>query len=208
MPQTSVAGNSSTFLPPSSPETVQPQLPEGPFARHPKDAWTLAQPYPMSRGCVRSLHGLIRAIIPPSPAPQWDTMVDDIELQTRTMLNYMHPMTARGLVVLIRLFDWAPLWRFRSIWPVRLLPADKASSILEDVASSRFTTLQLLFSGVRAVILSGYFDMKTVHDAIGYTPKPFFAERVDLRKRLKAGKPPRPSDLLVTDFQVSKEDQR
>jgi hypothetical protein len=208
MTQASIAGNSPTFLPSSSIEPSQNQSAEQTFERHPKDSWTLAEPYPMSRGCVESLHGLIRAIIPTSPAPQWKGMLEDIELQVRTVLNYMHPMTARGLVLLIRLFDWAPLWRFRSIRRVRSLATDQASTILEGIASSRFTSLQLLFSGVRAVVLSSYFDMKPVHDAIGYTPKAFFAERVQLRERLKAGKSANPSDLLVPNFQISREDER
>lgn len=192
----------------TSDRRVEPRASEGvkpTFSRHPNDGWVLAEPRPMSKGLRKSLRGLIRAIIPPEPAPQWEGMVDDVEKQVRIILSYMHPTTHWGFRFLVRLFDWAPIWRLRSIRRLRSLPQSRASAILAGVAASRLATLQLLFTPLRAAILSSYFDLDPVHEAIGYAPKEHFRRRLELRHRLMAGEEARPEDHFVPDFEGARE---
>jgi hypothetical protein len=132
-------------------------------------------------------------------------MVDDVEKQVRIIVKYMHPTTRWGFRFLVRLFDWAPIWRLRSLRRLRSLPQTRASAILAGVAASRLSTLQLLFTPLRAAILSSYFDLDPVHEAIGYRPKEHFRQRLELRQRLLAGHEARPEDHFVPDFEGVKE---
>src|SRR5687768_7441884 len=80
--------------------------------RHPRDGWSLAEPVPLSRGSERALEGVVQALLPPRPAPRTLELDRRVTTHVRRMLRYMLPPLQLGFILLIRLLDLAPLWRF------------------------------------------------------------------------------------------------
>ena len=164
--------------------------------RHPQDGWIMGDVYPMRPFTQRALAGLAHAMCPPPPAPQLVDLEARVRLQVGRMLRYMNPLVAFGFCVAVVLLDWSPLWRFTSRHRIQSLDQDRAGDVLEAIGRSRVAVLRLLILGVRGMILSVYFDQDEVHAAMDYAPSPFIAERIQLRKKLLAGKAEDASDML------------
>ncbi|MBW2253157.1 MAG: hypothetical protein JRI25_01005 [Deltaproteobacteria bacterium] len=154
------------------------------LARNPDDGWVLAEPWPMGEGTRRAFHGLMRAMLPPPPAPE--VPLERMELQIRCLLRYFHPLIARGFALGVRLLDWSPVWRFRSFKRVQKLPREEGCALLERLAHSRNGPLAQLAVAVRSSVLSAYFDQDEVIEALGYTPVPFITERTARRDQIVA----------------------
>lgn len=154
------------------------------LARHPADAWQLAEPYPMSAFTRRALGGLVRAICPPSPAPQLADLLPRVELHVRRFMRYMSPLAARGLWLAILLLDWFPRFSLQSFWRLQSLDRRESERLLTSLVASRFALARTLVMGVRGVILCAYFDQDEVHRALDYAPVPFMTERTSRRLEL------------------------
>ncbi len=165
--------------------------------RNPEDGWVLAEPWPMSSSARTSLRAVIRAVLPPPPAPQVAAAVDLIEEAIRRMMRYLQPSGAFGLALLFRIIDWAPVWRLKSWRRMRSLPPERASQVLQGLERSRFGLLRDLAFVGRAMVHSFFYDLDEVHRAVGYEPAAHLANRVALRARLAAGAPPSEADRLA-----------
>lgn len=154
--------------------------------RHPRDGWALADPVPLSAGSERALIGLVRALLPPPPAPHPDDIEARVALHMRRMLHYMPAATRHGFVWLLHLLDWAPVWRLRAPSRLSRLPQADASRVLASIAQSRWAGLRLLLLGPKAMVLSTYFDQDEVHAALGYQPRGFIEGRIARRAELLA----------------------
>jgi hypothetical protein len=174
----------------------------GPADRHPDDGWRLAEPWPLGRGSLRALRGLVRALIPApdgggggagaadaagQPAPCDAALVERVVLQIRRNLRYMSPVAGHGLVALVWLLDWSPLWRLRGLRPLHRLAPARAAAALDALGRSRWSPLRTALTAARAAALTVYFDQPEVHAAIGYAPAAHIADRLALRARLLAG---------------------
>lgn len=155
--------------------------------RHPDDGFELADPRPMGRRTLRVLDALVEALLPPPPAPRSETTAQEIALHVRVMMQYMPPLSARGLLLVMHLLDWSPLWRGAHLRPLTRLSAEEGSRVLAGVADSRLLPLRLLMLGPKGLILSSYFDRDEVHAALDYDPRGFILERIELRRRLMRG---------------------
>lgn len=167
--------------------------------RHPDDGWRLAEPLPMSAASERALEGVVRALLPPRPAPRTLELDRRVTTHVRRMLRYMLPPLALGFVLLIRLLDLAPLWRFQAFSRLSKLEPAEGSKILQGIATSRFMLLRLMMLGPKAVVLSTYFDQDECHAVLDYEPKGFLRERIQRRevlvaeeRQLFASQPPPP----------------
>jgi hypothetical protein len=154
--------------------------------RHPDDGWVLADPYPMRLSTRRALRGLIRALCPPPPGPQLPDLEERLELHVRRMLMYMVPVVALGFVLSVHLLDWSPIWRLRGASRIQRLPREDAEHAIAALVVSPSTVARTLILGVRALVLSTFYDQDEAHRAMGYEPVPFLTERVALRGRLLA----------------------
>jgi hypothetical protein len=158
----------------------------GSLARHPADGWVMADPHPMGPWVRRAFHAVIRAVVPPLPAPQPPELVERIELYVRRFMSYMHPLAALGLMIGFVLLDWAPRLLFRSWHRLQGLGRSEAARMLDALLSSRIQLLRTVVVAVRGAILSAYFDQDEVHRALGYSPVPFMRERILRRRQLSA----------------------
>jgi len=156
------------------------------LARHPKDGWRLADPYPLSANARRVLHAVVRAMCPPSPAPRSYDLMHRVELGARRLLRYMHPVVARCLELGLFVLDWLPILTLSSTLRLHALGSARTSALLARWSHGRIKTLRLLMQGMRGMILSAYFDQSEVHAAMHYDPVAFMHERVALRKKLLA----------------------
>jgi hypothetical protein len=167
---------------------AQPVIDDQIAARHPQDGWQLADPLPIGTGSRRRLRGLIEALLPPPPAPRPEGIEERIAQHMLKVLRYFPRIVGTvGFPLLLFVLEWSPLWyRLR---PRRLsrLPAAEASALLARLARSRLEPLRLLLLGPKALVLSSYFDQDEVHRALDYDPRPFVAERIALRERLRQG---------------------
>jgi hypothetical protein len=154
------------------------------LARHPGDGWIAADPHPMAAVVRRALHAVIRAVVPPPPAPQPADLVERVELYVRRFMSYMHPLAAFGLMFAFVLMDWAPRLLLRSHRRLQGLERSEGARILEQLVHSRLEALRSAVLAARGIILSAYFDQQEVHEALGYAPVPFMRERVARRARL------------------------
>lgn len=158
-----------------------------PLDAHPDDGWQLADPWPMDENTRTAFHALIRAIMPPPPAPQPDHIVERIELGIRRILPYMATFTAVGFGAVVHFLDWAPVWRLKRAKRLRDLTPAEGSAVLKELAATRSAMLRNVLMGARGSILSMYFDQPEVQEAMGYHPVRFTKERVDLHNRLREG---------------------
>ncbi len=156
--------------------------------RHPTDSWTLAIPHRVSRRTHRVLRTLADAILPTSP--RIETTVADIIDHTLVCLRYMPRSTVMGLLVGMRLLNWAPLWRLRGLRPLTRLSRDEARRHLVAVTHSRWLPVRLLMHGPLGLFMSTYFDQDYAHRTIDYDPVPFIRERIELRRKWVEGKEP------------------
>jgi hypothetical protein len=154
------------------------------LTRHPDDGWQNAEPYPMGSLARTSFRALIRAVCPPSPAPQLPDLVDRIEMHVRGLMRYMNPLAARALWLAIFVLDWAPRFSFWSWHRLQGLDPGEGARFLSSLGTSKVQLFRTLLIGMRGAILSAYFDQDEVHRALGYSPRPFITERVELRTKL------------------------
>lgn len=154
--------------------------------RHPKDAFVMAEPWPMSPATVRAFHGVIRALCPPLPVvPDLEVR---IEQQVRRMMRYMQPTIAKAFIAGLAVIDLAPVWRFKKLKRLHQLPAAEACDILTQMQDSKIALLGDMVVGMRAAVLGPYYDLEEVGRHIGWEPGPFMRERVRARELLMAGK--------------------
>lgn len=164
--------------------------------RRPGDGWQIADPQPMGPATRRALRGIIRALCPRPPAPWSDQIAQQVELNVRVFLRYMPPVMGLGFGPMLVLLDWAPLWRLRGLRPLHSWDRPQAAELLQRLANSRFKPIRLMIMAARAAVLSSYYDLDEVHQAMGYDPMPFLQGRVDLRRRLIDGQEAQPDDTI------------
>lgn len=167
---------------------LAPQDAVASLARQPDDGWVRAEPWPMSASTQAALLGVVRAVCPPagSGAPTDEAMLLEVVRRVRASMPYMSPLAAWGLVALFRLLDLAPLWRLRGVRRLRRWPAEQGAALLDDLGHSRVGLLATTVIAARAAVMTAYFDIPAVHDAIGYSPVPFMRERIAARRTLLA----------------------
>ena len=165
-------------------------------ARHPDDAWVMADPYPLGGIVLRALDGLVRAMCPPEPAPQLADLEERARSQVQRMLRYMKPIVAFGFCISVVVLDWSPIWRLASFRRVQSMDRARGAALLEELGSSKAPGMRLLVLGVRGLILSVYFDQEEVHRAMDYAPRPFIEQRIQLRRRLLRGASEQPADSI------------
>ena len=168
----------------------------GPVDRHHDDGWRQADPIPMGRSTERVTRAMIRALLPPPPAPTTADMEDVVYRHLRVMLRYMPPFAATGFVLLLHLLDWSPLWRFQSLRRLSSLPRERAAAVLKGIAESRLLPLRMMMIGPKGLILSTYFDQDAVNRHLGWEARDFTRQRIALRQRLLAGEAARPEDHI------------
>ncbi len=156
------------------------------LARHPRDGWTRARPFPLGRRGRRIFRAVMRAVCPPAPAPHGPELERRVELGVRRFMAYMPRISARGLLVLFIFLSWAPRLMLVSFAKLEQLDRTVAARVICRLAHSRFALLRHLMAGIRGMILSAYFDQEEVHRAMGYTPVPFMKSRIRLRERMLA----------------------
>lgn len=166
----------------------------GALVRHPADGWTLAEPWPLSKGTRRALGAIAVAMMPPPPAPQIppERLLDILSV----MMRYFPAPMAHGFPWAVRLVDWSPLWRFKGLRRLRSLPRERAGELLTQMAHSRSSLIRALLTAVRGAVMAMYFDQPEVCEALGFAPKPFMTARIALRQRVVAGATPGPEDRI------------
>lgn len=153
-------------------------------------------PYPMGRLVRQALRGVIRAACPLDSGPKIPQIVDRVELQVRTLMQYMAPVTAWGLCLVFLLVDWSQVWRLKSLRPLHSLPRKAAVRAAKALSGMRSRAAHELMLAVRGTVVAAYYDQPEVHFALGYHPKPWIRNRLALRRRLMAGKPATQDDLI------------
>ena len=153
-------------------------------SRPPGQGAPFAEPYPLSDAARRVLYTLICAMCPPAPAPRSTELLQRVELGTRRLLRYMHPVVARALSLGLVVLDLLPLLTLSSPLRLHRLESAKVSAFLSRWARSPIKALRLLIQGARGVVLGVYFDQKEVHAALRYAPVPFIQGKVRLRAEL------------------------
>jgi hypothetical protein len=138
----------------------------------------------MSERVRARFRALIAILLPPPPAPQLPDMIDRVELYVRRFMSHMHPIAARGMWLSIVVLDWAPRLLFKSFRRLHRIDRKEANAILRQMGESSNAIWRSLLLGVRALVLSAYFDQDEVHRAIHYSPVPFMRNRLKLRRRL------------------------
>lgn len=156
-------------------------LPSPVLERHPNDGWSLAAPMTVSARTRRVLMALANAILP--DRPRTDDTLETVTTHALVSLQYMPRSSALIFLLSMRLLNWSPLWRFRGLRPLIALPRDEARAHLEAATRSRWLGVRLMMYGPLGLFMSSYFDQDYVHDAIGYAPKPFVEERIQLRRK-------------------------
>ena len=169
---------------------------KGPLKRRPDDGWIRADPWPMGQFGRQALRGVIKALIPPPPAPSPPDIVDRLEHYARFTMAYMPRMNARGVVILFWLLEFSPIWRFQGLRRLSRLPHLAAAEVLTGLTHSRLMVLRQLMLAVKGLVLPGYFDQDEVHEALGYSPVPFISKRVAFRQRLKKMELPNEDDTM------------
>ncbi len=174
------------------------------FDRHPEDGWVLARPYPMRKGVLRALRGLIAHMLPPAPAPCSDAMRARVEQQARIHMVYMPRIVAFGLCIALVFLEWSARLTFKSRQRLSKMDTVEANVILRRLSQSRIPLIATMMLGVRATIMSSYWDQDATHQMLGYDPKPFLAERTALRRALIEDQP-EISHVRTRDLEEQKE---
>lgn len=163
--------------------------------RHPDDQWKLATPWWMSKGSSRSLRNLIRLICPEA-GPDLSILEDPIEMNVRRMMMFMHPVMGRGLWMLPAMLDLAPIWRLKSLRRLHRLEPKVARKILHGIDHSRIPLISAIMMGIKAAVLTAYFDQDEVHRDLDYNHLSFLKERIALRKKILKGFAPGKKEML------------
>ncbi len=156
------------------------------LARHPNDGWRLADPYPLGAYQTGVLRAVIRALCPPEPALFSPALARQVEADSRRLLRYMQPVVARALCIGLVLLDFLPIVTFESRHRFHVLDGTHGSALLARWSRSGVRALRLLIQGLRAMVLSVYFDQREVHAAMHYAPEPFMRDRIRLREQRAA----------------------
>ena len=154
--------------------------------RHPDDGWRLCEPLTVSVATERALEGLVAALLPPPPAPRSAELDAHVARHVRVMLMYMPPTMRLGFLLIVRLLDLSPIWRFAAFSRLSSLDPARASKVLQGLTTSRLMIFRLLMLAPKAVVLSTYFDTDEAHRVLGYEPKGFLRERIQRREQLMA----------------------
>jgi hypothetical protein len=154
--------------------------------RHPNDGWRLCEPMKVSPASERALAGLVRALLPPPPAPRSLELDARVAQHVRVMLMYMPPTMRLGFLAIVRLLEWSPVWRFAALSRLSSLEPERGSKVLQGLTTSTFMLFRLLMLAPKAVVLSTYFDTDEAHRVLGYEPKGFLRERIVRREQLVA----------------------
>ena len=109
-------------------------------------------PYPMGRLVRRALRGVIRAACPLDAGPKIPKIVDRVELQVRTLMQYMAPFTAWGLCLVFLLVDWSRVWRFKGLRPLHSLPRKVAVRATRALCHNKLRAVRELMLAVRATV--------------------------------------------------------
>jgi hypothetical protein len=150
----------------------------------------------MGRLVRQALRGVIRAACPLDSGPKIPAIVDRVELQVRTLMQYMAPVTAWGLCLVFLLVNWSQVWLLKGLRPLHSLPRKAAVKAARTLSRVRFRAVRELMLAVRATVVAAYYDQPEVHFALGYHPKPWIRKRLALRRRLLAGRHPTRDDLI------------
>lgn len=153
-------------------------------------------PYPMSGPVRRALRAVIRASCPLESGPKVPKIVDKVEHQVRMLMQYMAPLTARGLCLVFLLVNWSQLWRLRGVRPLHRLTRSESVQVVGTLCRMRFQAGRQLMLAVRGTVVAAYYDQPEVHFALGYHPRPWIRERLALRRRLMAGRPATAEDQI------------
>lgn len=150
------------------------------------DGWQIADPLPMSRRTRRAFQGLIRAVLPPAPAPRGPEMVERIEVHARRLLRYMPRTVQIALPLAFRALEWVPRVLFASARRLSALTPATANELLERFGALAVPFRELVWA-VRGIILSVYFDQDEVHEEMRYAPGTWMRSRIALRQRMLGG---------------------
>jgi hypothetical protein len=168
----------------------------GDARRHPDDGYPIADPYPVDAKTERAVRSLMRVLLPERDAPRSADLDERVYHQMLIGLMYMPSQSAKGILAVFRMLEWAPVWRLKGRKPLSELPRDEASAILSEIASSPLLPVRLLMLAPKALIFSAYFDQDEVHRALDYDPISFTRERIALRQRILAGETPTEADAI------------
>lgn len=168
----------------------------GDARRHPDDGYPLADPYPVDASTAKAIRSLMRVLLPEGDAPRSPALDEKVYHQMLVGLMYMPAQSAKGILAVFRLLEWAPVWRMKGAKPLSALPREEASAILEEIASSRLLPMRLLMLAPKGLLFSAYYDQDEVHEALGYDPRTFTLDRIDLRRRILTGEEPSESDHI------------
>ncbi len=109
-------------------------------------------------------------------------MIDRIEVHARRMMQYMHPLMARGMMLAMHILNWSPVWMGRNTRCLESLPREKGEQHLNRFAENPGTLFRVLILGVRSTVLSIYFDQPEVHRKLNYEPGSFIRNRIASRE--------------------------
>jgi hypothetical protein len=168
----------------------------GDARRHPDDGYPIADPYPVDAKTEKAIRSLMRVLLPEGAAPRSAELDEQVYHQMLVGLMYMPEQSAKGILAVFRLLEWAPVWRMKSRKPLSELPRDEGSKILAEIASSRLLPMRLLMLAPKGLLFSAYYDQDEVHRALDYDPVGFTRERIALRQRILAGETPTEADYI------------
>src|SRR5690606_40971105 len=96
----------------------------GEALRHPEDGYPIADPYPVDETTKKAIRSLMRVLLPEGDAPRSPELDDKVYDQMLVGLMYMPAQSAKGILAVFRLLEWAPVWRMKGRKPLSALPRD------------------------------------------------------------------------------------
>lgn len=175
--------------------TVDPRA-TGDARRHPDDGYPMAEAHPVDGATEKAIRSLMRVLLPEGDAPRSPELDERVYQQMLVGLSYMPEQSAKGILAVFRLLEWAPVWRFKGTKPLSALPRDEASKLLTEIETSRLMPIRMLMLAPKALLFSAYYDQDEVHEALGYDPRSFTLDRIALRKRILAGETPAEGHMI------------
>ncbi|MGD2152215.1 MAG: hypothetical protein PVG79_03035 [Gemmatimonadales bacterium] len=112
---------------------------------------------------------VVRTVVPEADALD-SAAWDDLDGLVSRSLHDRPPELLRGLRLLLRLVQWAPLFRFGR--PFTRLDRDRRARFLAGLQSSRSDLIRVGFWGLRTLALLGYYGREPAARSIGYHPNP------------------------------------
>ena len=168
----------------------------GEARKHPEDGYPIADPYPVDATTEKAIRSLMRVLLPEGEAPRGPELDQKVYDQMLIGLMYMPAQSAKGILAVFRLLEWAPVWRMKGRKPLSALPRREASEILDEIATSKLFPLRLLMLAPKGLMLSAYYDQEEVHAALRYDPRTFTLDRIALRERILRGEAPTEADSI------------